>query len=205
MTSINNASRASCIQEVKSMNNTTSRFKEHDVYKRQHSSLFSSSTITRDMISRNVNPNHTNYMQEYTSLRFGPQTTKPFNIFVGQGLNHNKFPITQTSGRYKYMPQSQGYSIATSSRRGDEMTEGRFPWDDIHLSTRKNCSIAYDTATTDYEAGLLLDCDRGTLDYYHKGMYIRTLSDGLMGGYVWVIQFSRKKGTQITEFRTNTY
>ena len=180
MTSINNASRASCIQEVKSMNNTTSRFKEHDVYKRQHSSLFSSSTITRDMISRNVNPNHTNYMQEYTSLRFGPQTTKPFNIFVGQGLNHNKFPITQTSGRYKYMPQS-------------------------HLSTRKNCSIAYDIATNDYEAGLLLDCDRGTLDYYHKGMYIRTLSDGLMGGYVWVIQFSRKKGTQITEFRTNTY
>ena len=106
VTSINNASRALCIQEVKSMNNTTSRFKEHDIYKRQHLSLFSSSTITRDMISRNVNPNHTNYMQEYTSLRFGPQTTKPFNIFVGQGLNHNKFPITQTSGRYKNMPQS---------------------------------------------------------------------------------------------------
>ena len=81
----------------------------------------------------------------------------------------------------------------------------RFWWDDIHLSTRKNFSIAYDTATNDYEAGLLLDCDRGTLDYYHKGMFIRTLADGLEGGYVWVMQFSCKKGTQITEFRTNTY
>ena len=99
MISINNASRASCIQEVESMSNTTPRFNKHDVYKRQRSSLFSSSTSIRDMISRNVNPNHTNYMQEYTSLRFGPQTTKPYNIFVGQGLNHNKFPITQTRGR----------------------------------------------------------------------------------------------------------
>ena len=103
------------------------------------------------------------------------------------------------------MPQSQKYSIATLSRRGNEMTEGRFWWDDIHLSTTKNFSIAYDIATNDYEAGLLLDCDRGTLNYYHNGMYIETLSDGLMGGYVWVIQFSRKKDTQITEFRTNTY
>ena len=143
MISINNASRASCIQEVESMNNTTPRFNKHDVYKRQHSSLFSSSNITQSMISRNVNPDHTKYMQEYTSLRFGPQTTKPFNIFVGQGLDHNKFPSTQTSGRYKYMPQSRGYSIATSSRHGDDMTEGRhyISFSFKNLDTRDNVDV----------------------------------------------------------------
>ena len=78
-------------------------------------------------------------------------------------------------------------------------------WDGNPLTWKKNLRVAYDTATLDYEAGLLLDSDKGTLDYYHKGMFITTLTDDLAGGYVWVMQLRCKGSDRYTEIKTSTY
>ena len=78
-------------------------------------------------------------------------------------------------------------------------------WDGNSLTYKKNLRVAYNTATLDYEAGLLLDSDRGTLDYYHKGMFITTLANDLAGGYVWVMQFECKKSNRHTKIKTYTY
>jgi len=79
-------------------------------------------------------------------------------------------------------------------------------WDqNLFTTSTKNLGVAYNTDTLDYEAGLLLDADTGTLDYYHKGMLVKTLTDGLAGGYVWVMQLQCKGSERHTEIKTSTY
>ena len=73
------------------------------------------------------------------------------------------------------------------------------------LLRQKNLGGAYNTDTVDYEAGLLLDADTGTLDYYHKGMFVNRLTDSLAGGYVWVMQLKCKGSERHSAIKTSTY
>ena len=73
-----------------------------------------------------IKPKINIYLQQYRSLRFGPQVPKCFDIFAGAGLYDSvELFVAGHPGWMYYTPGSSGNSIATSSRTKDEMTTGK--------------------------------------------------------------------------------